>query len=147
MDESQQRNLELAYISLRLKGQPFGEAELTRELLSLDRLFSDASLPSIVMDSKRIVAVVKRIEFEQTSRRLVVTFCANGSTEEETIGSERTDGKRGAIVRSIWTQDLIGHRVVLYQHNKPSSDPKIASGFRVAPWVADLEPGKRPTRD
>lgn len=50
MDESQQRNLELAYISLRLKGQPFGEAELTRELLSLDRLFSDASLPSIVMD-------------------------------------------------------------------------------------------------
>ena len=147
MDESQQRNLELAYISLQVKGQPFGEAELTRELLSLDRLFSDAFLPWIVMDSKRIVAVVKRIEFEQTSRRFVVTLCANGSTEEETIGSERTDGKRGAIVRSILTQDLIGHRVVLYQHNKPSSDPKIASGFRVAPWVADLEPGKRPTRD
>lgn len=148
MDESQRRNLEIAYISLRLKGQPFGEAELTRELLNLDRVFSDSSLPSIVMDSKRIVAVVKRIDFEQTSKRFVVTFCATGSNEEETIRSERTDGRRGEIARSLWArQDLIGHRVVLYRHNEPSSDPKMSSGFRVAPWVTDLEPGKRSERE
>lgn len=135
-------NVELAYLGLCLKGVQPSEFSLTQEVLSIGRMTSEASLAMVVQDSVRLLAVVKNIELEESSQRYLITFQAVGGSDEETIRSERLDDRHGKIVRSLWSQELVGHRVLLFKKNEESKDPKNASGYRVAPWMIDFGPAR-----
>ena len=55
---------------------------------------------------------------------------------------ERLDDRHGKIVRHLWSQDLVGHKVLLFKKNEESNDPKNSKGYRVAPWMIDLGPAR-----
>ena len=68
----------------------------------------------------------------------VITFRQLGEDSDETIRSERTDGRRGKDVMQLWGRDLKNHICILFKHNEESKDPSKSGGFRVAPYVIDL---------
>lgn len=75
---------------------------------------------------------------ELENKRYVITFRQLGGDSDETIRSERTDGRRGKDVMQLWGRDLKNHICILFKHNEESKDPSKSGGFRVAPYVIDL---------
>lgn len=141
-EDNKVRNVELAYLGLCLKGVQPNELNLTQEVLSIGRMTSDTSLAMTVQDSIRLLVVVKGIELEESSQRYVITFQAMSEDHDETIRSERLDDRHRKIVRHLWSQDLVGHKVLLFKKNEESNDPKNSKGYRVAPWMIDLGPAR-----
>lgn len=80
----------------------------------------------------------KRRAIEVAGKRYVITFRQLGEDSDETIRSERTDGRRGKDVMQLWGRDLKNHICILFKHNEESKDPSKSGGFRVAPYVIDL---------
>lgn len=78
------------------------------------------------------------VVLEESSKRYVITFRQLGEDSDETIRSERTDGRRGKDVMQLWGRDLKNHICILFKHNEESKDPSKSGGFRVAPYVIDL---------
>lgn len=144
MEENEkERNVELAYLSLMLSGKKVTETELASETLKIARAKGEKSLAMLVQSSIRITVKVLDVAFEESSRRYVITFRQIGGDKDETIRSERTDGRRGKEVVQLWGRDLKDHTCILYKHNEESKDPSKSSGYRVAPYVIDLGLSKK----
>ena len=81
---------------------------------------------------------VLSVVLEESSKRYVITFRQLGGDSDETIRSERTDGRRGKEVMQLWGRDLKDHICILFKHNEESKDSSKSGGYRVAPYVIDL---------
>lgn len=92
----------------------------------------------LVQSSIKITVKVLSVVLEESSKRYVITFRQIGGDSDETIRSERTDGRRGKDVMQLWGRDLKNHICILFKHNEESKDPSKSGGFRVAPFVIDL---------
>lgn len=57
------------------------------------------------------------IEQKKNIKRYVITFRQLGGDSDETIRSERTDGRRGKEVMQLWGRDLKDHICILFKHN------------------------------
>ena len=139
MEENEKRrNVELAYLSLMLSGKKVSECELASEVLKISRAKGEKSLAMLVQSSIKITVKVLSVVLEESSKRYVITFRQLGEDSDETIRSERTDGRRGKDVMQLWGRDLKNHICILFKHNEESKDPSKSGGFRVAPYVIDL---------
>ena len=139
MEENEKRrNVELAYLSLMLSGKKVSECELASEVLKISRAKGEKSLAMLVQSSIKITVKVLSVVLEESSKRYVMTFRQLGEDSDETIRSERTDGRRGKDVMLLWGRDLKNHICILFKHNEESKDPSKSGGFRVAPYVIDL---------
>lgn len=139
MEENEKRrNVELAYLSLMLSGKKVSECELASEVLKISRAKGEKSLAMLVQSSIKITVKVLSVVLEESSKRYVITFRQLGKDSDETIRSERTDGRRGKDVMQLWGRDLKNHICILFKHNEESKDPSKSAGFRVAPYVIDL---------
>lgn len=133
--------VKLAYLGICARGREVTPEGLAQEALNVSSMLSERSFAMTVLTSTRIREVVESIMFEQTSQRFVISFrplSAEGvKGDPEKIRSERCDGSRGAFVRSMWSQTLVGDEVVIFKHNEPDASGKVSHGFRTAPWVVD----------
>lgn len=137
-ENEKRRNVELAYLSLMLSGKKVSECELASEVLKISRAKGEKSLAMLVQSSIKITVKVLSVVLEESSKRYVITFRQLGEDSDETIRSERTDGRRGKDVMQLWGRDLKNHICILFKHNEESKDPSKSGGFRVAPYVIDL---------
>lgn len=112
--------------------------ELASEVLKISRAKGEKSLAMLVQSSIKITVKVLSVVLEESSKRYVITFRQIGGDSDETIRSERTDGRRGKDVMQLWGRDLKNHICILFKHNEESKDPSKSGGFRVAPFVIDL---------
>lgn len=139
------RNIELAYIGLCLKDKRVDAESLTKEVLGISRMKASKSLAVLVQKAVRIVGTIKKVEFEESSQRYLITFRAsNGAEEDEIVRSERVDSGRGSTVKSLWGErNLVGHKVAIFKHNeRAGEDVKRDKGYRVAVWVTDFGPAE-----
>lgn len=110
MEENEKRrNVELAYLSLMLSGKKVSECELASEVLKISRAKGEKSLAMLVQSSIKITVKVLSVVLEESSKRYVITFRQLGGDSDETIRSERTDGRRGKDVMQLWGRDLKNH--------------------------------------
>ena len=110
MEENEKRrNVELAYLSLMLSGKKVSECELASEVLKISRAKGEKSLAMLVQSSIKITVKVLSVVLEESSKRYVITFRQLGEDSDETIRSERTDGRRGKDVMQLWGRDLKNH--------------------------------------
>lgn len=137
--------IRMAYFALLLSGRKHDNLELavTQEMLKLDRLASEHSLPSMIGRSARITATIKSIELEQSSKRYLIKFMADNGKREEQIRSERIDSKHSDAVTKIWNRDLINHRVVIFKYKDKTGSEAAPNGYRIAPYCIDLDKAGR----
>ena len=106
-------SIRMAYFALLSSGRKYDDLELAvaQEMLKLDRLASERSLPSMIGRSVKIAATINSIEFEETSKRYLIKFIADNENEEERARSERTDSSHKDAVKKIWGRDTdLGRR-------------------------------------
>lgn len=110
--------IRMAYFALLLSGRKSDNLELAvaQEMLKLERLTAERSLPSMIGRSARIAATINSIEFEESSKRYLIKFQADNGEKEEWIRSERVDSNHKSAVKKIWERDLVGHRVLLFKY-------------------------------
>lgn len=109
--------IRMAYFALLLSGRKYDDLELAvaQEMLKMDHLTAERSLPSMVARSVRIRAIINSVEFEETSKRYLIKFIADNEDKEERVRSERTDSSHKDAVKKIWGRDLVGHRVIIFK--------------------------------
>ena len=105
------------------------------DIIPGDVLVSNAESDMAKLDTR---LTMLSVVLEESSKRYVITFRQLGEDSDETIRSERTDGRRGKDVMQLWGRDLKNHICILFKHNEESKDPSKSGGFRVAPYVIDL---------
>ena len=124
-------------------GEPIDDMTVATMASKLTRILDDESTSVQLLRSVVIRATVKKVDYEESSHRYVVSFVAANDPEGkvETVRSNRLDGRGGKAARAIWGRDLDGHDVMLYKTNEAvGRDPKNAQGYRVSPWCRDLGP-------
>lgn len=127
------------------------EAAVLRRLDLASRMLSDDSIAMRMCDAARITATIQSIELEESSKRYLVKFVADKSTDGkvETIRTDRTDGRSGDLVRAMWSQELVGKHVLLYKNNEMPTNDQAAEirksgrsvppqGYRCAVYVKRL---------
>lgn len=132
--------IRMAYFALLLSGRKYNDLELAvaQEMLKIDRLTTEKSLPNMIGHSVRIAATITSIEFEETSKRYLVKFMADNGHKEERVRSERTDSNHKDAVKKIWQRDLVGHRVVIFKYKDMVGSREAPNGYRIAPYCIDL---------
>lgn len=132
--------IRMAYFALLLSGRKGENLELavSQEMLKLERLTAERSLPSIIGRSVRIAATINSIEFEESSKRYLIKFQADNGEKEEKIRSERVDSNHKSAVKKIWERDLVGHRVLLFKYKDRVGTKEAPNGYRIAPYRIDL---------
>lgn len=132
--------IRMAYFALLLSGRKYDNLELAvaQEMLKLDRLASERSLPSMVGHSVKIAATITSIEFEETSKRYLIKFIADNEGKEERVRSERMDSSHKDAVKKIWGRDLVGHRVIIFKCKDKVGSKEAPNGYRIAPYCIDL---------
>ena len=132
--------IRMAYFALLLSGRKYDDLELAvaQELLKIDRLTNERSLPSMVAHSVRIAATINSVEFEETSQRYLIKFMADNGDEEERVRSERTDANHKDAVKKIWQRDLVGHRVIIFKYKDKVGSKEAPNGYRISPYCIDL---------
>ena len=115
------------------------------------RMLDEGSFIMNTLDSVKIPATIKSVEFEKSSERYVITFEAvyhddNEEQKEETIRTPRMDRKDGKIIENQIEKlkQIAGtdQRVIIYKHNelptdttkKPGRRNTPSTGYRVAVW-------------
>lgn len=133
-------SIRMAYFALLLSGRKYDNLELAvaQEMLKLDRLASERSLPSMIGRSVKIAATINSIEFEETSKRYLIKFIADNEDKEERVRSERTDSSHKDAVKKIWGRDLVGHRVIIFKCKDRAGSKEAPNGYRIAPYCIDL---------
>lgn len=133
-------SIRMAYFALLSSGRKYDDLELAvaQEMLKLDRLASERSLPSMIGRSVKIAATINSIEFEETSKRYLIKFIADNENEEERARSERTDSSHKDAVKKIWGRDLVGHRVIIFKCKDRVGSKEAPNGYRIAPYCIDL---------
>lgn len=132
-------SIRMAYFSLLLSGRKYDNLELAvaQEMLKLDRLASERSLPSMIGRSVKIAATITSIEFEETSKRYLIKFIADNEDKEERVRSERMDSSHKDAVKKIWGRDLVGHRVIIFKCKDRAGSKEAPNGYRIAPYCID----------
>lgn len=131
----------LAALCCAAAGSPIDDMSVAAMALKVDAAIDDESTAVQLLRSAVIKARIERIEYEESSRRYLISFVALNDPEArvETVRSNRTDGARGKAAKAVWGRDLEGHDVLLYKTNEGvGKDPKNAQGYRVSPWCRDL---------
>lgn len=64
----------MAYFALLLSGRKYDNLELAvaQEMLKMNRLTAERSLPTMIGNSVRIAATINSIEFEESSKRYLI---------------------------------------------------------------------------
>ena len=139
------RNIALAYLGLRASGKEVNTWSLVSEVMRVQGMFIDQSLATMVQKAARFIGIVQKIEFEKTSQRFLITYVAtNGDGKPETIRSQRIDGRHGTIAQTLWSQDLIGHKVIMFRLNENVGKEKMREkGYRTVVWVTDRGEAKQ----
>lgn len=132
--------IRMAYFALLLSGRKYDNLELAvaQEMLKMNRLVSERSLPSLIGRSIRITATINSVEFEESSKRYLIKFQADNGDEEERVRSERMDANHKDAVRKIWGRDLVGHRVIIFKCKDKVGSKEAPNGYRIAPYCIDL---------
>lgn len=132
--------IRMAYFALLLSGRKYENLELAvaQEMLKLDRLASERSLPSMIGRSVRIAATITSIEFEESSKRYLIKFQVDNGDDEERVRSERMDSNHKDAVKKIWERDLVGHRVLIFKCKDRVGSKEAPNGYRIAPYCIDL---------
>lgn len=131
--------IRMAYFALLLSGRKYDNLELAvaQEMLKMNRLTAERSLPNLIGNSVRIAATINSIEFEESSKRYLIKFSADNGEEEEWVRSERVDSSHKAAVKKIWGRDLVGHRVLIFKYKDKVGSKKAPNGYRIAPYCID----------
>ena len=108
--QSDPSTIRMAYFALLLSGRRYDNLELAvaQEMLKMNRLTAERSLPTMIGNSVRIAATINSIEFEESSKRYLIKFMADNGDGEEHVRSERTDSSHKDAVKKIWQRDLVG---------------------------------------
>lgn len=132
--------IRMAYFALLLSGRKHDNLELAvaQEMLTMNCLTAERSLPAMVGRSARINATINSIEFEESSKRYLIKFQADNGDKEEQIRSERIDANHKDAVKKIWGRDLVGHRVVIFKCKDRVGSKEAPNGYRIAPYCIDL---------
>lgn len=132
--------IRMAYFALLLSGRKYDNLELAvaQEMLKMNRLTAERSLPNLIGNSVRIAATINSIEFEESSKRYLIKFSADNGEEEEWVRSERLDSSHKAAVKKIWGRDLVGHRVLIFKYKDKVGSKEAPNGYRIAPYCIDL---------
>lgn len=130
----------MAYFALLLSGRKYDNLELAvaQEMLKMNRLTAERSLPTMIGNSVRIAATINSIEFEESSKRYLIKFMADNGDGEEHVRSERTDSGHRDAVKKIWQRDLVGHRVLIFKCKDQVGSKEAPNGYRIAPYCIDL---------
>lgn len=131
--------IRMAYFALLLSGRKFDNLELAvaQEMLKMNRLTAERSLPNLIGNSVRIAATINSIEFEESSKRYLIKFSADNEEKEEWVRSERVDSSHKAAVKKIWGRDLVGHRVLIFKYKDKVGSKEAPNGYRIAPYCID----------
>lgn len=131
--------IRMAYFALLLSGRKYDDLELAvaQEMLKMNRLTAERSLPNLIGNSVRIAATINSIEFEESSKRYLIKFSADNGEEEEWVRSERVDSSHKAAVKKIWGRDLVGHRVLIFKYKDKVGSKEAPNGYRIAPYCID----------
>lgn len=131
--------IRMAYFALLLSGRKYDDLELAvaQEMLKMNRLTAERSLPNLIGNSVRIAATINSIEFEESSKRYLIKFSADNGEEEEWVRSERVDSSHKAAVKKIWGRDLVGHRVFIFKYKDKVGSKEAPNGYRIAPYCID----------
>lgn len=131
--------IRMAYFALLLSGRKYDNLELAvaQEMLKMNRLTAERSLPNLIGNSVRIAATINSIEFEESSKRYLIKFSADNGEEEEWVRSERVDSSHKAAVKKIWGRDLVGHRVLIFKYKDKAGSKEAPNGYRIAPYCID----------
>lgn len=132
--------IRMAYFALLLSGRRYDNLDLAvaQEMLKMNRLTAERSLPNLIGNSVRIAATINSIEFEESSKRYLIKFSADNGEEEEWVRSERVDSSHKAAVKKIWGRDLVGHRVLIFKYKDKVGSKEAPNGYRIAPYCIDL---------
>ena len=132
--------IRMAYFALLLSGRKYDNLELAvaQEMLKINRLASERSLPSLIGRSIRITATINSVEFEESSKRYLIKFQADNGDEEEWVRSERMDSSHKDAVKKIWGRDLVGHRAIIFKCKDRVGSKEAPNGYRIAPYCIDL---------
>lgn len=132
--------IRMAYFALLLSGRKYDNLELAvaQEMLKMNRLTAERSLPNLIGNSVRIAVTINSIEFEESSKRYLIKFSADNGEEEEWVRSERVDSSHKAAVKKIWGRDLVGHRVLIFKYKDKVGSKEAPNGYRIAPYCIDL---------
>ena len=132
--------IRMAYFALLLSGRKYDDLELAvaQEMLKIDRLTTERSLPNMIGHSVRIRATINSVEFEESSKRYLIKFDADNGDGEERVRSERTDVNHKDAVKKIWQRDLVGHRVIIFKCKDKVGCKEAPNGYRIAPYCIDL---------
>lgn len=132
--------IRMAYFALLLSGRKYDDLELAvaQEMLKMNRLTAERSLPNLIGNPVRIAATINSIEFEESSKRYLIKFSADNGEEEEWVRSERVDSSHKAAVKKIWGRDLVGHRVLIFKYKDKVGSKEAPNGYRIAPYCIDL---------
>lgn len=131
--------IRMAYFALLLSGRKYDNLELAvaQEMLKMNRLTAERSLPNLIGNSVRIAATINSIEFEESSKRYLIKFSADNGDEEEWVRSERVDSSHKAAVKKIWGRDLVGHRVLIFKYKDKVGSKEAPNGYRIALYCID----------
>lgn len=131
--------IRMAYFALLLSGRKYDNLELAvaQEMLKMNRLTAERSLPNLIGNSVRIAATINSIEFEESSKRYLIKFSADNGEEEEWVRSERVDSSHKTAVKKIWGRDLVGHRVLIFKYKDKVGSTEAPNGYRIAPYCID----------
>lgn len=132
--------IRMAYFALLLSGRKYDNLDLAvaQEMLKMNRLTAERSLPNLIGNSVRIAATINSIEFEESSKRYLIKFSADNGEEEEWVRSERVDSSHKAAVKKIWGRDLVEHRVLIFKYKDKVGSKEAPNGYRIAPYCIDL---------
>ena len=132
--------IRMAYFALLLSGRKYDNLDLAvaQEMLKMNRLTAERSLPNLIGNSVRIAGTINSIEFEESSKRYLIKFSADNGEEEEWVRSERVDSSHKAAVKKIWGRDLVGHRVLIFKYKDKVGSKEAPNGYRIAPYCIDL---------
>lgn len=131
--------IRMAYFALLLSGRKYDNLELAvaQEMLKMNRLTAERSLPNLIGNSGRIAATINSIKFEESSKRYLIKFSADNGEKEEWVRSERVDSSHKAAVKKIWGRDLVGHRVLIFKYKDKVGSKEAPNGYRIAPYCID----------
>lgn len=131
--------IRMAYFALLLSDRKYDNLELAvaQEMLKMNRLTAERSLPNLIGNSVRIAATINSIKFEESSKRYLIKFSADNEVKEEWVRSERVDSSHKAAVKKIWGRDLVGHRVLIFKYKDKVGSKEAPNGYRIAPYCID----------
>lgn len=114
------------------------EEKVTRRALAIRRLITHRSTALEALEAYPLVSVVDSVEYEESSRRHIISFIAErGDGSIETARTRRMDGEDGDLVRRMVAAVKPGMRAVVYKtHEEMPNGRKV----RIVPWVQPLGP-------